>query len=265
MQLSSLARMRVQVMRKISAPLLRSPSLRSRLIGWRAQPIDGNSCDEDLAVLLGFGDIVGASKLDSRIPEQARAEMAESAMMVEDDACPDVRQQDRILLVDDHRIPARFYVPSGVAPHSPGIVFYHGGGFALGDLDTHDRYCQHLARDAAVRVISIDYRLAPEHPFPAGIEDGVNAFRCVARRAREFDMDPSRIAVMGDSAGGNLSAVVAHRTKNDTLRPALQALTTGQHRLSARRTPREAGGHARRSDRCAASPGQSPGGPADAP
>ncbi|HRI65999.1 MAG TPA: alpha/beta hydrolase, partial [Polyangium sp.] len=74
------------------------------------------------------------------------------------------------------------------------------------------------------RVISIDYRLAPEHPFPAGVEDGVRAFRCVARRAREFDIDPTRIAVMGDSAGGNLSAVVAHKTKGDSLRPALQVL-----------------------------------------
>lgn len=224
MPLSSLARFRVQIMRKLAPRLLRAQALRSRLVGWRAQPIDGNVCDEDLAVLLGFGDMVGASKLDSRIPEKARAEMAESAMMVEEEACPDVRVQDRVLLADDTRIPARLYVPAGVAPNSPGIVYYHGGGFALGDLDTHDRYCQHLARDAAARVIAIDYRLAPENPFPAAIEDGVRAFRCVARRAKEFDMDPARIAVMGDSAGGNLSAVIAQKTKGDSIRPALQVL-----------------------------------------
>jgi len=103
-------------------------------------------------------------------------------------------------------------------------VDYTGGGFALGDLDTHDRYCQHLARDASVRVIAIDYRLAPENPFPAAIEDAVRAFRCVARRAKEFDMDPKRLALMGDSAGGNLSAVVAHKTKEDAIKPALQVL-----------------------------------------
>lgn len=224
MQLSALARARTRVMRRLGARFLHASFLRPRFIGWRANPIDGQICDEDLAALLGFGDIIGATDKTSQDPEKARALMAESSMMAEDDACSDVRIQDRILVEGQSRLTARYYVPQDLADISPGIVYFHGGGFVLGDLDTHDRYCQHLARDAGVRVMAINYRLAPENPFPAAVEDGVAAFRCVVRRAKEFDMDPARLAVMGDSAGGNLSAVIAHRTKKDTLRPALQVL-----------------------------------------
>lgn len=224
MQLSALARARTQVMRQLGARFLHASFLRPRLIGWRANPVDGQICDEDLAALLGFGDIIGATDMASQDPEKARGNMAESLLMVEDEACPDVRVQNRVLIEGQSRLAARYYVPKNITEISPGIVFFHGGGFAVGDLDTHDRYCQHLARDAGVRVIAIDYRLAPENPFPAAIEDGVAAFRCVARRAKEFDMDPARLALMGDSAGGNLSAVIAHRLKKDAVRPALQVL-----------------------------------------
>jgi len=224
MQLSSLARARTQIMRQLGAKLLHASFLRPRFIGWRANPVDGQLCDEDLAALLGFGDIIGATDMASHNPEKARALMAESSMMVEDEVCTNVRVQDRVLIEGQLQLAARLYVPKDLTDTSPGIVYFHGGGFTLGDLDTHDRYCQHLAQDAGVRVMAIDYRLAPENPFPAAIEDGVAAFRCVARRAKEFDMDPTRLAVMGDSAGGNLSAVIAHRTKKDVIRPALQVL-----------------------------------------
>lgn len=224
MQLPWIARTRAQIMRKVGPRLLNAPGLRKRLIGWRAEPVDGNTCDADLAALLGLGDKIGATSLESQNAAAARAEMAESSMMVEEDACSDVRVQDRILLHDNLRIPARFYVPTNLPQNSPGIVYFHGGGFAIGDLDTHDRYCQRLAKDSDTRVMAIDYRLAPENPFPAAIEDAVAAFRCIAGRAKEFDMNPRQIAVMGDSAGGNLSAVLAQKTKEDALKPALQVL-----------------------------------------
>lgn len=224
MYLPFAARMRANIMRTLGPQLIKASGVRTRLIGWRAEPIDGNVCDEALATILGIGDRIGATNLGGQSPELARAELAESTLMIQDDPCPEVVVTNRILLAGDRRIPARTYVPRGLEAGSPGIVYFHGGGFALGDLDTHDRYCQHLARDGAVRVIAIDYRLAPENPFPAALEDGVNAFRCIASRAREFDLNPQQIALMGDSAGGNLSAVVAHKTKNDTLRPALQVL-----------------------------------------
>jgi acetyl esterase len=103
--------------------------------------------------------------------------------------------------------PARLYRPAGAGPF-PTTVYFHGGGFVTGDLDTHDQSCRRLCRDARTVVLSVDYRLAPEHPFPAGVEDALAAVRWVADHLDELGGD-DRLAVGGDSAGGNLSAVVA--------------------------------------------------------
>jgi acetyl esterase/lipase len=93
-------------------------------------------------------------------------------------------------------------------------MFFHGGGFALGDLDTHDATARDHAVGAASVVVSVDYRLAPEHPYPAAVEDAWAATRWVADHAGEFGADSSRFAVAGDSAGGNLAAVVAHLARD---------------------------------------------------
>lgn len=101
---------------------------------------------------------------------------------------------------------ARLYAP---APDAPLIVFYHGGGWALCSLDTHDSLCRALAVASGAAVLSIDYRLAPEHRFPAAFDDAFAALRWAAAHGSELGCDPSRLAVAGDSAGGNLAAVVA--------------------------------------------------------
>jgi acetyl esterase len=102
--------------------------------------------------------------------------------------------------------PARIYRPAGPGPW-PTTVFFHGGGFVIGDLDTHDQTCRRICAGAETVVVSVDYRLAPEHPFPAGLEDAVAATRWAAEH--QSDLGGGLLAVAGDSAGGNLSAVVA--------------------------------------------------------
>ena len=111
------------------------------------------------------------------------------------------------LLVLDSRIAVRVYRPSGDV--LPALVFFHGGGWTIGDLDTHDVLCRQLAAGANCAVFSVDYRLAPENPFPAAAEDAVAATRYIVSNPGVLKIDAKRIAVGGDSAGGNLAAVVA--------------------------------------------------------
>lgn len=103
----------------------------------------------------------------------------------------------------------RFYTPRDLVGPSPALVWFHGGGFTLGDLESHDALCRFVAEHAMVRVVAVDYRLAPEHPFPSAVQDCVAAWTWVCENASALAIDADRIAVGGDSAGGNLATVVA--------------------------------------------------------
>lgn len=125
------------------------------------------------------------------------------------------------------KIRFRRYRPQGAAAGSlPTLIYYHGGGFVIGNVETHDSTCRRLANKSRCQVMSIDYRLSPEHPFPAPTEDGVAAFRHVRDNAASFGTDAARIAVGGDSAGGAIAAVVcqAVRDAGDSRGPAFQML-----------------------------------------
>ncbi|MET0968056.1 MAG: alpha/beta hydrolase, partial [Tardiphaga sp.] len=109
-------------------------------------------------------------------------------------------------------IPVRIYTPPRLRQSdgmSPCLVFFHGGGWVIGDLDSHDVVCRSLAVEGETVVIAVDYRLAPEHKFPAAIDDAIAATRWIADNAVQLNLDAARINVGGDSAGGNLAAIVA--------------------------------------------------------
>lgn len=108
----------------------------------------------------------------------------------------------------------RVYRPDLAVADAPVIVFFHGGGWTIGNLDTHDHLARETARQTEAVVVSVDYRLAPEHPYPSAVDDAWSALQWVARHAAELGGDPARIAVAGDSAGGNLAAVVAQMARD---------------------------------------------------
>ncbi len=119
-----------------------------------------------------------------------------------------LRVENRSIPGPDTEIPLRIYTPRNEPP-LPILVFFHGGGGVVGNLETHDAVCRTLAKGAQCMVVSVDYRLAPEHKYPAGLNDCFSATRWVYENALSFDGDPKRIAVGGDSAGGSLAAAVA--------------------------------------------------------
>ncbi|MBZ5607544.1 MAG: alpha/beta hydrolase [Acidobacteriia bacterium] len=156
----------------------------------------------------------GNPPLESLPPVEARKAAAESMQPVRG-------TPETVRSVEDLRIPGplgeipiRVYTPEPDAPRA-GLVYFHGGGWVIGDLDTHDVPCRAIARRSGAVVVSVDYRLAPEHKFPAAVTDCYAATVWVSENAARLGIDPQRICVGGDSAGGNLAAVVALKSRDE--------------------------------------------------
>ena len=144
----------------------------------------------------------------SQMPvEQARRQMIVATVLL--GSAPDMHRTEELKVpVEGGEIPIRVYHPADV-DDLPVLVYFHGGGWVLGNIDTHDGYCRALAAGAGIKVVSVDYRLAPEHKFPTAPEDCYAATCWIIENAKNFGGDPQRVAVGGDSAGGNLATVVA--------------------------------------------------------
>ena len=134
-------------------------------------------------------------------------------------------------------IGARLYVPRNAAATSAGVLYFHGGGFVIGSPATHDRLTRELADAFGGRVLSLDYALAPEHPYPAGLDDCVDAARWLAEHGREIGIDPGRLLIGGDSAGANLSAATILRLRAERAAVSFRAALLIYGRYSAEETP----------------------------
>ncbi len=204
-----------------------SAGVQRRLFG--APPvIDGQRLASDIHALLRLAEIAGSDDFIYRDDvAKARADRRLEAEIVSPrQPIPMARVEAVTVPGPAGTIDARLYVPQGTAQKSrPLLVYYHGGGWVIGDLDTHDNPCRFLAANSGAAVISVDYRLAPEHPFPAAVEDAWAAYAWAADNAGELGCDPARIAVGGDSAGANLAAAVCHQARDERApSPALQLL-----------------------------------------
>jgi acetyl esterase/lipase len=203
------------------------PPAAQRLLFGRPRSLDGQVLASDIQALIRLSEWAGERSItESASPEEARRATRAAAASASGPPLPMARVGELELPGPARKVPARFYVPPGTAPRPrPLLVYFHGGGWVIGDLDTHDGLCRFLAANADVVVLSVDYRLAPEHPFPAAVEDSFAAFAWATTQAGEIAADPARIAVGGDSAGGNLAAAVSLLARdNEGPKPAMQLL-----------------------------------------
>ncbi|NHN59448.1 MULTISPECIES: alpha/beta hydrolase [Halorussus] len=162
--------------------------------------------DPQIQAVLEQLDRLGMPDLSTLDPREARELFEEFRTSESSEEVAAVT--DRTIPGPGGELPIRVYEPDGEGPH-PVLVYFHGGGWVVGSIETHDGLCRRLTNAAGCAVVSVDYRLAPEHPFPAATEDAVAAVEWVAERGDEVGVDGDRLAVGGDSAGGNLAAVAA--------------------------------------------------------
>ena len=189
------------------------PAQAAARIGGGSRNAEGQVLDPHLALVLSFAERIRPTDPDATVAQMREAISASSKIAA---GSPIRVGAVRDLTIDGAVGPlrARHYTPESGGHGRPLLVFFHGGGWVVGDLDTHDQPCRLLARYADIHVLAVDYRLAPEHPFPAAVEDAVASFAWAVAHADGLGADPTRIAVGGDSAGGNLAAVVAQQTRD---------------------------------------------------
>ncbi|HLK36329.1 MAG TPA: alpha/beta hydrolase [Polyangiaceae bacterium] len=199
------------------------PGLLRRFAGPPRRSPEGYVLDTQVQALLRLMVMNGQSTVFDGDIAKARHRMDR------DGALLDVR--DRSLAVRDVTVQgavgprrARVYTPAGAGRNAPGLVFFHGGGFVLGSIESHDGVCRGLAAHSGVVVVSVDYRLAPEHPFPAPTDDATAATRWILENAASLGVDDQALAVGGDSAGGALAIAAARALRGSAKRPAFQLL-----------------------------------------
>jgi acetyl esterase len=197
--------------------------------------IDGQVLDPEAQLLLRLLRISRRPAYETLPVADAREETRREAAAVAGTPLAVGRVEETAVAGPDRDLAARLYVPLDAPVRGPLLVYLHGGGWVVGDLDTHDQTCRFIANEAGVRVLAIDYRRAPEHPFPAAVEDAVAGVRSAIDQGERLGADPARVAIGGDSAGGNLAAAAARLTRGDGVPPAFQLLIYPVTDLSRKR------------------------------
>ena len=197
--------------------LMKLPKPVIRRLAGKPVVVDGKTLNPEMQLVLNL------AKLDGPPVEQlpvtrGRKEVVAGSRLV--GGSPSIGAvTDRTIDGPAGKLNLRFYTPRGMRGAAPALFFIHGGGWIFGDLDSHDATCRFLAEEAQVRVIAVDYRLAPEAPFPAAFDDTWAAYQWIVDNAQGIGVDIDRLAVGGDSAGGNLAAIIAQQAVRDGFHP----------------------------------------------
>ena len=210
--------------RAVVTALGRAPERVQRLIEGPAPTADGMQIEPEVGAALRLLSLVPGSSFEDLPLAQARAQIDHEAAVFGGRPIPMHEVREVVIPAAHGEIPARLY-RADARDADRLIVYFHGGGWVLGSLVSADSACRFLARHSGVSVLAVDYRLAPEHRFPAATEDALTAFRFVVEQATVWGHDPELVAVGGDSAGGNLAAVLCQDLRrSDEVRPAFQLL-----------------------------------------
>jgi acetyl esterase len=174
----------------------------------------------DVAARIGalWGKLATLPPTARRQLEQVRDRLRAAALHMDPNP-PDMAETRHLAAPAAAPLPMRVYAPDGAAPGGPALLFFHGGGFLVGGLESHDGLCRRLAAASGVRIVSVAYRLAPEHRYPAQREDARIALDWLARNANRLEIDEGSIAVGGDSAGANMATVLAHESARGRAHP----------------------------------------------
>lgn len=222
MQMTEIAR---EIQGRLANLALRMPISWINILAGPSITVDGRTLDARTQWLLQLLARSGQKPLSELGVAKARSEFDAFHAIMGGSPAPVGEIVDRTIGTPEGKMRVRIYRPAGsVARLLPAILYFHGGGWVIGSLEGYDLPCRFFCARSGCAVVAIDYRLAPEHKFPAAIDDALTAFRWLATNAASLGLDPARIVVAGDSAGGTLAAVVAQQMRGTAQPPCLQWL-----------------------------------------